>query len=76
MASHGDLKQQVIATALRLIDESEHGQIEGADVAQALGIDPSDSALYSAFREACDQGYLRCDFPGGMEIPGMVRRPS
>jgi hypothetical protein len=75
MSTHSDMKQQVIDTSLRLIDESERGQIEGSEVAEDLGMDPEDSALYNAFREACDQGYLRCDFPGGMQIPHMIRRP-
>jgi hypothetical protein len=56
MRTHSDLKQQVIDTSLRLIDESEHGQIEGSDVAEELGMDPEGSALYNAFGEACDQG--------------------
>jgi hypothetical protein len=62
--SHGELKQQVIETSLRLIDESEHGEVSGEDVAHELGMDPKTPELYDAFRVANDQGSLSCEFPG------------
>lgn len=76
MSTHAELKEQVIQTSLRLIDQSSHGQIQGEDVAVELGIDPNDAMLHSAFHAACDHGDLLCDFSGGMDLPTTVTRPS
>jgi hypothetical protein len=72
--SHGQLKQDVIATSYRLIDESERGETSGEAVAHELDVDPNDSGIYHAFFAARDEGYLRCDFPGGMRLPYRIRR--
>jgi hypothetical protein len=78
--AHGELRDQIITTAFRLIEQSEHGQVDGEDVVRELGLDVKAGeagygSLYSAFRSACDEGYLRCEFPGDMELPVMIRRP-
>jgi hypothetical protein len=75
---HGQLKERAIATSLRLIDESQHGETSGEDVARALGLDLGDQPkvmqLYHALFAAKDEGLLRCDFPGGMGLPYRIRR--
>ena len=77
--THGDLKRNAIETSYRLIDESQHGEITGERLVQALGIDPNDRKavmqLYHALFAAKEEGSLRCDFPGGMRLPNRIRRP-
>ena len=67
-----ELTQEVIDVSTRLIDASREGEIEGKDV--AAEIDRPDIDLYYAFQEARRQGALKMDFPGGMELPSMIRR--
>lgn len=67
-----ELTQEVIDVSTRLIDASREGEIDGKDVAAEL--DKSDIDLYWAFQEAKRQGALKMYFPGGMELPSMIRR--
>jgi hypothetical protein len=70
-----DFEREVVETSIRLIMESPHGQIEGVDVARELGREDDDTELYYAFQEAKNRGQLDIYFPGGMAMPGMIRRP-
>jgi hypothetical protein len=76
---HAELKRDAIETSYRLIDESQRGEITREQLVQALGIDPNDRKavmqLYHALFAAKDEGSIRCDFPGGMELPYRIRRP-
>lgn len=78
MPTHAELKKQAIETARQLIDDSPDGQTTGEDVARALGIDlnddPAVNQLYHALFTANDEGSLRGDFPGGMQLPYRIRR--
>lgn len=69
-----DLTEQVIEVSLRLINESRSGDIEGQDVARE--IDRPSIDLYWAFQEAKRRGVLEMYFPGGMELPYLVRLPA
>ncbi len=73
--THGVLRQQVLDASLVLIDQSPHGEVSGEDVANYVGINPSDPQLYHVFKAVDEQGYLRCDFSGGMKLPWAIRRP-
>jgi hypothetical protein len=71
---HAELKADVIATSLRLIDESTPGETTGDTGRLELGLEPNAPGLYDAFFAAKEEGSLRCDFPGGMQLPYRVRR--
>ncbi len=77
--THGVLRQEILDASLALIDNSPHGEVSGADVARHIGISLNDQAssarLYHAFKAVHDSGYLRCYFPGGMQLPLGIRRP-
>lgn len=68
-----ELTREVIEVSTRLIEASREGEVEGKDV--AAEIDKPDIDLYYAFQEARRQGVLEMSFPGGMELPSMIRRP-
>lgn len=68
-----ELTREVIDVSIRLIDASREGEVEGKDV--AAKIDKPDIDLYYAFQEARRQGALEMSFPGGMELPSIIRRP-
>jgi hypothetical protein len=69
-----ELIQRVVNAARRLAQGSPSGEISGEEVAQALRIDPGDSALYDALRVAERRGRLDCEaWEGGMGLPATIR---
>jgi hypothetical protein len=72
--SHGEMKRQAITASLLLIDESQTGETSGPAVAEAIGADSGNMSLYHALMAAHTEGYLRCDFPGGMGLPVRITR--
>lgn len=71
-----ELAEALTNAALRLISASQSGDVEGNDVAQEIGRDPDDIAIYNAFREVERRGDLEClAWEGGMGLPTMVRLP-
>ena len=72
MYTEGEIREEAVAAARRLIAQSRNGETTGEDVARELGI--SDDAegrmvLADALMDANEKGDLRADFPGGMELP-------
>jgi hypothetical protein len=77
--TEGDVREQAVAAAKRLIANSRTGETTGEEVARALGI--SDDAegrkvLADALMDANEKGDLRADFPGGMELPYRIMEES
>jgi hypothetical protein len=79
MFTEGDIRDQAVAAARRLIAKSRNGETTGEDVARELGI--SDDAegrtvLVDALMDANEKGDLRADFSGGMELPYRITEPT
>jgi t-SNARE complex subunit (syntaxin) len=79
VSTEGDVREQAVAAAKRLIAKSPNGETTGEDVARELGI--SDDAegrkvLADALMDANEKGDLRADFPGGMELPYRIMEES
>lgn len=71
-----DLIADVVDAAHGLISESRSGDVEGTEIAAALGRDSDDVEMFWAFKEADRRGLLDClAFEGGMGLPGIVRLP-
>ena len=72
MFTEGEIRDQAVAAAKRLIAKSGNGETTGEDVARELGIADDNEArtvLADALMDANEKGDLRADFPGGMELP-------
>jgi hypothetical protein len=77
--TEGDIREQAVAAAKRLIAKSQSGETTGEDVARELGIsdDPEGRmVLADALMDANEKGDLRADFPGGMELPYRIIEES
>jgi hypothetical protein len=70
------LIQEVLGAAKQLASTSSTGWVDGEEIAAKLGreLNEDEGALYQAFTAASDRGDLKCDFPGGTELPS-VRLP-
>jgi hypothetical protein len=73
MFTEGDIRDEAVAAAKRLIAESRNGETTGEEVARELGIWEDDAegrtVLADALMDANEKGDLRADFPGGIELP-------
>jgi hypothetical protein len=73
MFTEGDIRDQAVAAAKRLIANSRDRETTGEDVARELGISEDNAegrmVLVDALMDANEKGDLRADFPGGMELP-------
>ena len=79
MFTEGEIREEAVAAAKRLIAQSRNGETTGEDVARELGI--SDDAegrtvLVDALMDANEKGDLRADFPGGVELAYRVTEPT
>jgi hypothetical protein len=77
--TEGEIREQAVAAAKRLIANSRNGKTTGEDVARALGISDDAEArkvLVDALMDANENGDLRADFPGGMELPYRIMEES
>lgn len=71
-----NLVGDVMHAAQQLIEESVSGEIDGTDIARAIGRDPDDIQLYYVLRDADRRGDLECPaWRGGMALPAIVRLP-
>lgn len=69
-----ELIQRAVNAARRLAQESPSGETSGKEIADALELDPGDSALYDALRVAQRRGRLDCEsWEGGMGLPATIR---
>jgi hypothetical protein len=71
-----DFVEVVVDTALKLISGSQTGDVDGDQVAHAVGRDPHDIDVYYALRTADRRGDIECvAWRGGMGLPAFVRLP-
>lgn len=69
-----ELVQRVNKATRQLADASPDGDVAGEQLADKLGMNPGDVALYNALRVAASRGDLQCQaWEGGMGLPGIIR---
>jgi hypothetical protein len=73
--TNADMVEALTRAAQRLISASIQADVEGIDVVKEAGYDPNEPGLYDAFWEIKRRGDLDMHFPGGTELPYMVRLP-
>jgi hypothetical protein len=77
--TEGEIREEAVAAAKRLITQSRDGETTGEDVARELGISEDAEGrkvLADALMDANEKGDLRADFPGGMELPYRIMLES
>ena len=72
---NADMVEALTNAAQRLLSQTIHCDVEGADVVREAGYDLDTPGLYDAFWEIKRRGDLDMYFPGGLAIPNMIRLP-
>lgn len=67
-----DMVAALTSAAQRLLSQTVHRDVDGADVVREAGYDLGTPGLYDAFWEIKRRGELDMYFPGGMGMPNMI----